>query len=97
MSRCGAVFRSRSVEFKEPKLTANLDLADRFAEIGSRHGLSAGEVAIAWTLRLPAVTGAIVGARNPKQIDGIIGAGDFRLSGEEVDEIEGQLSSAAKG
>ena len=89
-------FRSRSNYFKEPGLTAGLELANLFTEIGSRHGLSAGEVAIAWTLRLSAVTGAIVGARNPKQIDGIIGAGEFRLSSEEVDEIEGQLSSAAK-
>jgi aryl-alcohol dehydrogenase-like predicted oxidoreductase len=88
-------FRSRSAEYKEPKLTANLELADLFAEIGSRHGLSAGEIAIAWTLRLSAVTGAIVGARNSKQIDGIIGAGEFRLSGEEIDEIEGQLGKSA--
>jgi aryl-alcohol dehydrogenase-like predicted oxidoreductase len=88
-------FRSRSNYFKEPGLTAGLELADRFAEIGSRHGLSAGEIAIAWTLRLSAVTGAIVGARNPKQIDGIIGAGEFRLSGEELDEIEGQLGKSA--
>ena len=87
-------FRSRSPEFKEPKLTANLALADRLAEIGTRHGLSAGEVAIAWTLRLPSVTAAIVGARNAKQIDGIIGAGEFRLSEAELGEIEGQLRAA---
>jgi aryl-alcohol dehydrogenase-like predicted oxidoreductase len=90
-------FRSKSVQFKEPKLTANLALADRLAEIGARYGLSAGAVAIAWALRLPAVTAAIVGARNPAQIDGIIGAGEFRLSEEELAEIEGQLSAAAIG
>lgn len=88
-------FRSRSPQFKEPNLTANLALADHFAKIGSRHGLSAGEVAIAWTLRLPAVTAAIVGARSPKQIDGIIGAGDFRLSDHELAEIEAKLSESA--
>ncbi len=90
-------FRSKSVQFKEPRLTANLALADRLSEIGGRHGLSAGAVAIAWALRLPAVTAAIVGARKPAQIDGIIGAGEFRLSEEELAEIEGQLSSAAIG
>ncbi len=89
-------FRSRSAEYKEPKLTASLELADRFADIGSRHGLSAAEVAIAWTLRLPSVTAAIVGIRNAKQVDGIIGAGSFRLSDTELAEIEGQIGAAAK-
>jgi aryl-alcohol dehydrogenase-like predicted oxidoreductase len=56
-------------------------------DIGARHGRTAGEVAIAWTLRRPEVTGAIVGARRPEQLDGVIGAGAFRLSAEEIDEI----------
>ena len=56
-------------------------------EIGTRHGRTPGEVAIAWTLRRPEVTGAIVGLRSPEQVDGVIGAADFRLSGAEVDEI----------
>jgi len=56
--------------------------------IGARHGKSPGEVAIAWTLRLPAVTAAIVGARGPAQVDGFIGAADFRLSQQEIAEIE---------
>ena len=47
-------------------------------------------LAIAWTLRLPAVTGAIVGARNAKQVDGIIGAMDFRLTSQEIAEVEGK-------
>lgn len=89
-------FRSRSAEYKEPKLTASLELADRFTDIGSRHGLSAAEIAIAWTLRLPSVTAAIVGIRNTKQVDGIIGAGTFRLSDAELAEIEGQIGAAAK-
>jgi aryl-alcohol dehydrogenase-like predicted oxidoreductase len=74
--------------FQEPELTHNLALADRLGEIGARHGLSAGEVAIAWTLRLPAVTGAIAGARSAQQVEGIIGALDFRLSEDELAEIE---------
>lgn len=77
--------------FKEPHLTKNLELVELLKVIGSRHGRTAAEVAIAWTLRIPAVTGAIVGARRPDQIDGIIGAMDFRLSESEIAEIESKL------
>jgi aryl-alcohol dehydrogenase-like predicted oxidoreductase len=88
-------FRKRSKYFQEPELTRNLTVANLFAQIGKRHGLTAGAVAIAWTLRLPAVTGAIVGARRPDQIDGIVGAGDFRLSDSELAEIEKALRTAS--
>jgi aryl-alcohol dehydrogenase-like predicted oxidoreductase len=88
-------FRKRSKYFQEPELTRNLTIANLFAQIGKRHGLTAGAVAIAWTLRDPAVTGAIVGARRPDQIDGIVGAGDFRLSDSELAEIEKALRSAS--
>jgi aryl-alcohol dehydrogenase-like predicted oxidoreductase len=81
-------WRARNDEFKEPKLSPNLRLVERLQAVGAQHGRSAGEVAIAWTLRDPAVTGAIVGARDPKQVDGIIGAMEFRLTAEEVVEIE---------
>lgn len=81
-------WRSKSADFQEPRLSRNLELADLLGEIGSRHGRSAGEVAIAWTLRLSAVTGAIVGGRGPEQVAGIIGAGTFRLSNAEIAEIE---------
>ena len=82
-------WRTRNDQFKEPKLSENLKLVDRLRTVGTHHGRSTGEVAIAWTLRNPAVTGAIVGARNPKQVDGIIGAMDFRLTTSEIEEIEG--------
>ncbi|HEX5228864.1 MAG TPA: aldo/keto reductase [Bryobacteraceae bacterium] len=81
-------FRQRTPNFQEPLLTRNLELASLLGAIGKRHGRSAGEVAIAWTLRLPAVTGAIVGMRSAKQVDGVIGAADFRLSASEIAEIE---------
>ena len=81
-------WRTRNDEFKEPKLSANLQLVERLRAVGARHDRSPGEVAIAWTLRDPAVTGAIVGARDPKQVDGIIGAMEFRLTAEEIAEIE---------
>ncbi|MCC5602071.1 aldo/keto reductase [Nostoc favosum] len=56
-------------------------------DIGKQHDRSPGEVAIAWTLNNPAVTAAIVGARNPKQVEGIIAAGEFRLNQQELDQI----------
>jgi aryl-alcohol dehydrogenase-like predicted oxidoreductase len=88
-------FRKRTPNFQEPLLTRNLNLAELLREIGKRHGRSPGEVAIAWTLRRPEVTGAIVGMRSPQQADGIVGAADFRLSQEEIGEIETFLKHSA--
>lgn len=81
-------WRSHSEQFAEPRLSRSLYLVETLRDIGSRHGRTAGEVAIAWTLRRPEVTGAIVGARRPEQLDGVIGAGVFRLSDAEIAEIE---------
>jgi aryl-alcohol dehydrogenase-like predicted oxidoreductase len=81
-------FRSRNPEFKEPRLSRNLELVEKLREIGARHGRGPGEVAIAWTLRNPGVTGAIVGARNARQAEGVMGAGDLHLSTGEISEIE---------
>jgi len=81
-------WRRQNPEFQEPKLSKNLALVERLRTIGARHGKSPGEVAITWTLRNPAVTGAIVGTRNAKQVDGIIGAATFRLTPDEIKEIE---------
>jgi aryl-alcohol dehydrogenase-like predicted oxidoreductase len=83
-------WRTRNEQFKEPKPSENFKLVERLRAVGTRHGRTPGEIAIAWTLRHPAVTGAIVGARNPKQVDGIIGAMDFRLTASEIAEVEGQ-------
>ena len=80
-------FRRRAPAFQEPQLTRNLELAERMRLIGERHGRSAGEVAIAWTLRHPAVTAAIVGMRSADQARGVLGAMEFRLTPEEVEEI----------
>ena len=81
-------WRRNNAKFQEPQLSRNLRLAELLREIGKPHGRSPGEVAIAWTLRLPAVTAAIVGARSAKQVDGIIGAATFRLQPEEIARIE---------
>jgi len=80
-------FRQRTVSFKEPLLTRNLNLVELMRAIGKRHGRTPGEVALAWVLRKPEVTGAIVGMRSPKQVEGVIGAAAFRLQDSEVAEI----------
>jgi aryl-alcohol dehydrogenase-like predicted oxidoreductase len=80
-------WRRHNENFQEPRLTRNLVLQSILVDIGKRHGLSAAAVAVAWVLRKPAVTGAIVGSRRPAQVDGFIPALDFRLSQEEVEEI----------
>ena len=85
-------FRRRTPNYQEPLLTKNLNLAELLRGIGKKHGRTTGEVAIAWTLRNPVVTGAIVGMRSPAQVDGIIGAADFRLSDAEVAEITAFMS-----
>lgn len=84
-------WRRRDSNFSEPLLSRNLRLADLLREIGQRHGRTAGEVAIAWTLRNRTVTAAIVGVRTAQQVRGIIGAGEFRLSDGEAAEIEQAL------
>ncbi|MGA9510821.1 MAG: aldo/keto reductase [Candidatus Sulfotelmatobacter sp.] len=86
--------RSHS-DFTEPKLSRNLELVDLLREIANRHNRTVGEVAVAWTLRNPAVTGAIVGARNAKQADGVMRAGDLQLNDKEVNEIEDFFAEAA--
>jgi aryl-alcohol dehydrogenase-like predicted oxidoreductase len=81
-------WRGNNPEFQEPKLSRNLQLAERLKEIGNRHGRTPGEVAIAWTLSNPAVTAAIVGVRDPDQVQGVAGALEFRLDVRELEEIE---------
>ena len=83
-------WRRGNPDFQEPRFSKNLALVERLGAVGARHGKSPGEVAIAWTLRHSAVTGAIVGARNAKQVDGIIGAATFRLTPDEIREIEAE-------
>jgi aryl-alcohol dehydrogenase-like predicted oxidoreductase len=81
-------WRKTHPDFTEPDLSRNLALVELLQEIAGRHNRSAGEVAIAWTLHHPAVTGAIVGARNARQAEGVMRAGDLRLTDEEVIQIE---------
>ena len=82
-------WRCRDPEFQEPRLSRHLALAHVLADIGKRHGgRSAAEVAIAWTLANPAVTGAIVGARSPEQVEGFAGAMSLHLTTEDLQQIQ---------
>jgi aryl-alcohol dehydrogenase-like predicted oxidoreductase len=83
-------WRSRDLEFHEPKLSQNLALVERLRKVGERHGRSPGQVAIAWALKNSAVTSAIVGSRSAKQIAEIVGAADLCLTDKEIAEIEGE-------
>jgi aryl-alcohol dehydrogenase-like predicted oxidoreductase len=88
-------WRTRNPEFREPKLSKNLELVERLTKVGARYSRTPGEVAIAWTLRLPAVTGAIVGARHPKQAEGVMRAGELQLTAQDIAEIEGAAAAHA--
>jgi aryl-alcohol dehydrogenase-like predicted oxidoreductase len=81
-------WRRNHPNYQEPRLSRNLRLVDLPGRIGSRLGRSPAEVAVAWVLHNPAVTGAIVGARRPGQIAGVVGAADLRLPSADLARIE---------
>lgn len=87
-------WRSRNPNFNEPLLSQYLAFVERLRAIGQRYGRSPGEVAIAWTLKNPAVTGAIVDARDAKQAEGVMRAGDLALTDQDIQEIETSLVDA---
>jgi aryl-alcohol dehydrogenase-like predicted oxidoreductase len=91
----GDDWRKGHPDFTEPNLTHNLALVERTRAIANRDNRSVGEVAIAWTLGHPAVTGAIVGARNAQQAEGVMRAGEFHLTDKEVTEIETFVAETA--
>lgn len=80
-------WRRNNIEYKEPRLSRNMQLVDLLREIGSAHGVTAGVVAIAWTLHNPAITAAIVGGRNPRQVEETAAALTFRLTEDEYQKI----------
>jgi aryl-alcohol dehydrogenase-like predicted oxidoreductase len=81
-------WRSRDPRFAEPQLSQHLALAARLQKVADRHGVTPGAVAVAWTLRNPAVDGAIAGFRRPAQVDPIVTAAGLELTGEDINEIE---------
>jgi aryl-alcohol dehydrogenase-like predicted oxidoreductase len=83
-------WRKHDERFNEPQLSENLALVDRLTAVAERHDTTPGAVAIAWTLRTPAVDGAIVGFRRPDQVDPLLAAAGLELTGEDLDDIEGR-------
>jgi len=88
-------WRKRAVEFNEPRLSRNLRLVELLREIGAGHSVGPGVVAVAWTLRHPAITAAIVGGRSAEQVDGLAPALSFRLSDAEYARINDYLAENA--
>ena len=90
-------WRRRSPEFNPPNFNRNLALRDALKPIAQRHGTSVSSVAIAWVLSWPGVTGAIVGARSPEQVDGWIGAANLELTSADLDEIARAIERSRAG
>jgi aryl-alcohol dehydrogenase-like predicted oxidoreductase len=90
-------WRRRAADFREPNLSRNLALRDALRPIAQRHGTSVSAVAIAWVLAWPGVTGAIVGARTPAQVDGWIQAGSLQLTDADLQEIAAAIRSTKAG
>jgi aryl-alcohol dehydrogenase-like predicted oxidoreductase len=90
-------WRRRSAEFRAPNLSRNLALRDALRPIAKRHGTTVSAVAVAWTLAWPGVTGAIVGARSPEQVDGWIQAARLALSPRDLDEIAAAVARTGAG
>jgi aryl-alcohol dehydrogenase-like predicted oxidoreductase len=82
-------WRGRDPRFQAPQLSRNLALVDRLEAVAEQYETTAGAVAVAWTLRNPAVDAAIVGFRRPDQVDPVADAANLELSGEAVATIEG--------
>jgi len=81
-------WRKTDSRFTEPRLSGHLALVDRLRTVAARHDTTPGAVAVAWTLRNPAVSGAIVGFRRPAQVDPVLAAAGLDLTSQEVAEIE---------
>jgi aryl-alcohol dehydrogenase-like predicted oxidoreductase len=93
----GDDWRRRSPQFTEPLLSRNVALRDALWPIANRHGVTVSAIAVAWTLACPGVTGAIVGARSPEQVDGWIAAGSLDLDASDLAEIAAAIGRTAAG
>ncbi|HMB87164.1 MAG TPA: aldo/keto reductase, partial [Methylomirabilota bacterium] len=90
-------WRRNAPDFRPPRLGRNLALRDALRPIAVRHGTSVSSIAIAWTLAWPGVTGAIVGARTPEQVDGWVGAATITLTPEDLGEIASAIGRTKAG
>lgn len=82
-------WRKEDARFSEPQLSRNLELVARLTAVADRYETTPGAAAVAWTLRNPAVDGAIVGFRRPDQVDAILAAANIELTNQDLTEIEG--------
>jgi aryl-alcohol dehydrogenase-like predicted oxidoreductase len=90
-------WRASDPDFTEPALSANLALADALRPVAERHGVTPAAVAVAWTLAFPGVTGAIVGARSPRQVDGWLPAASLRLEDGDRSDIAAAVRATGAG
>jgi aryl-alcohol dehydrogenase-like predicted oxidoreductase len=90
-------WRRGSGDFQSPALEANLELARRLEPVAARHGVSVAAVAIAWVVATPGVSGAIVGARRPSQVDGWLPAGNLQLTDDDLAELQRALDATGAG
>ena len=90
-------WRKSAPNFREPALGRDLSLRDALRPIAERHGTTVAAVAVAWTLAWPGLSGAIVGARAPEQVDGWIGAASLELTAADLDEIAAAVRETGAG
>ncbi len=90
-------WRRRHPEFQSPRLERNLALRDRLRDVAAAHGTSVAAIALAWVLAWPQVTGAIVGASTPAQVDGWLPASGVELTGEDLDLIAAAIRESGAG
>jgi aryl-alcohol dehydrogenase-like predicted oxidoreductase len=90
-------WRAVHPDFTEPALSANLALADALRPVADRHGVSPAAVAVAWTLAFPGVTGAITGARSPRQVDGWLPAATLELKDDDLSDIAAAIHASGAG
>jgi aryl-alcohol dehydrogenase-like predicted oxidoreductase len=90
-------WRAGHPDFTPPALTANLALADALRPVAERHDVSPAAVAVAWTLAFPGVTGAIVGARSPRQVDGWLPAATLELKDDDLGDIADAIHASGAG
>jgi aryl-alcohol dehydrogenase-like predicted oxidoreductase len=90
-------WRSRAADFQSPALERNLALATALEPAARRHETTVATIAVSWTFSWPAVSGAIVGARSPKQVDGWIPAAIVELTRADLDEIAAAIVRTGAG
>ncbi|MCW2894208.1 MAG: putative aldo/keto reductase [Actinomycetia bacterium] len=90
-------WRASDPDFTAPALSANLAMAEALRPVAERHGVTPAAVAVAWTLAFPGVTGAIVGARSPRQVDGWLPAASLELKDDDLSDIAAAIRATGAG